>query len=45
MDDVRKQLLELPDISKIDVLGAEDERVMWSSRPSRPRASGSTAPR
>ena len=27
MDDVRKQLLELPDISKIDVLGAQDERV------------------
>jgi multidrug efflux pump len=27
VDDVRKQLLELPDISKIDVLGAQDERV------------------
>ena len=27
MEDVRKQLLELPDISKIDVLGAQDERV------------------
>ncbi|MEA2855039.1 MAG: multidrug efflux pump, partial [Rhodospirillaceae bacterium] len=25
--DVRKQLLELPDISKIDILGAQDERV------------------
>ena len=24
--DVRKQLLQLPDISKIDVLGAQDER-------------------
>ncbi len=27
VDEVRKQLLELPDISKIDVLGAQDERV------------------
>ncbi len=27
VDDVRKQLLELPDISKIDILGAQDERV------------------
>ena len=27
VDDIRKQLLELPDISKIDVLGAQDERV------------------
>ena len=27
LDDVRKQLLELPDIAKIDVLGAQDERV------------------
>jgi multidrug efflux pump subunit AcrB len=26
-DDVRKKLLELPDIAKIDVLGAQDERV------------------
>ena len=26
-DDVRKQLLQLPDISKIDILGAQDERV------------------
>jgi multidrug efflux pump subunit AcrB len=25
--DVRKQLLELPDVSKIDILGAQDERV------------------
>ncbi len=25
--DVRRQLLELPDISKIDILGAQDERV------------------
>ena len=27
VDDIRKQLLQLPDISKIDVLGAQDERV------------------
>jgi multidrug efflux pump subunit AcrB len=27
VDEIRKQLLELPDISKIDVLGAQDERV------------------
>ena len=27
VDGVRKQLLQLPDISKIDVLGAQDERV------------------
>ncbi len=27
VDDVRKQLLQLPDISKIDVLGAQDERI------------------
>ena len=27
VEEVRKQLLELPDISKIDVLGAQDERV------------------
>jgi multidrug efflux pump subunit AcrB len=27
MEDVRKQLLRLPDISKIDLLGAQDERV------------------
>ena len=27
VDDVRKQLLQLPDISKIDILGAQDERV------------------
>jgi multidrug efflux pump subunit AcrB len=27
VDNVRKQLLELPDISKIDILGAQDERV------------------
>ncbi|MGZ9033251.1 MAG: efflux RND transporter permease subunit, partial [Rhodospirillales bacterium] len=27
VDDVRKRLLQLPDISKIDVLGAQDERV------------------
>ncbi|WP_376094393.1 efflux RND transporter permease subunit [Roseomonas sp. CCTCC AB2023176] len=27
VDEVRKRLLELPDISKIDVLGAQDERV------------------
>ncbi len=27
LDEVRKQLLELPDIAKIDVLGAQDERV------------------
>jgi multidrug efflux pump len=26
-DDVRKQLLQLPDVSKIDILGAQDERV------------------
>src|SRR5208283_3847897 len=25
--DIRKQLLQLPDISKIDMLGAQDERV------------------
>ena len=25
--DVRKQLLQLPDVSKIDILGAQDERV------------------
>jgi multidrug efflux pump subunit AcrB len=25
--DVRKQLLELPDVSKVDILGAQDERV------------------
>ena len=27
VDEVRKQLLQLPDISKIDILGAQDERV------------------
>src|SRR4029078_1135702 len=27
VEDIRKQLLELPDISKIDILGAQDERV------------------
>jgi multidrug efflux pump subunit AcrB len=27
VDDVRKQLLQLPHISKIDVLGAQDERI------------------
>src|SRR4029453_9320681 len=27
VDDVRKQLLQLPDISKIDILGAQDERI------------------
>jgi multidrug efflux pump len=27
VDEVRKELLQLPDISKIDVLGAQDERV------------------
>ena len=27
VDDARKQLLQVPDISKIDVLGAQDERV------------------
>ena len=27
VDDIRKKLLELPDIGKIDVLGAQDERV------------------
>jgi multidrug efflux pump subunit AcrB len=27
VDDIRKQLLQLPDIPKIDVLGAQDERV------------------
>ena len=27
VEDVRKQLLQLPDISKIDMLGAQDERV------------------
>ena len=27
VDDVRKKLLELPDISKIDILGAQDERI------------------
>jgi multidrug efflux pump subunit AcrB len=27
VEDVRKQLLQLPDISKVDVLGAQDERV------------------
>ena len=27
VDDVRKQLLAVPDISKVDVLGAQDERV------------------
>ena len=27
VDEIRKQLLELPDISKIDILGAQDERV------------------
>jgi multidrug efflux pump len=27
VDNVRKQLLELPDISKIEVLGSQDERV------------------
>jgi multidrug efflux pump subunit AcrB len=27
VDDVRKELLQLPDISKVDVLGAQDERV------------------
>ena len=27
VDEVRKRLLQLPDISKIDVLGAQDERV------------------
>jgi multidrug efflux pump len=26
-DDVRKQLLHVPDISKIDILGAQDERI------------------
>ena len=45
VDDVRTQLLELPDITKIDVLGAQDERAMSSSRPSSSRASGSTVPR
>jgi multidrug efflux pump len=27
VDDARKQLLQLPDISKVDILGAQDERV------------------
>jgi multidrug efflux pump subunit AcrB len=27
VDEIRKQLLQLPDISKIDVLGAQDERM------------------
>ena len=27
VDDIRQQLLNVPDISKIDVLGAQDERV------------------
>ena len=27
VDEVRKQLLQLPDISKIDIIGAQDERV------------------
>lgn len=27
VDNIRKQLLQLPDISKIDILGAQDERV------------------
>ena len=27
VDEIRKQLLQLPDIAKIDVLGAQDERV------------------
>jgi multidrug efflux pump subunit AcrB len=27
VEDIRKRLLELPDISKIDILGAQDERV------------------
>jgi multidrug efflux pump subunit AcrB len=27
VEDVRKQLLQLPDISKVDMLGAQDERV------------------
>ncbi len=27
VDDIRKQLLQLPDIAKIDVLGAQDERI------------------
>ena len=27
VDDIRQQLLQVPDISKIDVLGAQDERV------------------
>ncbi|MBV8914170.1 MAG: efflux RND transporter permease subunit, partial [Acetobacteraceae bacterium] len=27
VEDVRKQLLQLPDVSKIDMLGAQDERV------------------
>jgi multidrug efflux pump len=27
VDNIRKQLLQLPDISKIDVLGAQDERI------------------
>src|SRR5271166_6585703 len=27
VDNIRKQLLQLPDISKIDILGAQDERI------------------
>ena len=45
VDDVRKQLLDLPDISKIDVLGPRTSAYMWSSRPGSWPASGSTARR
>jgi multidrug efflux pump subunit AcrB len=45
VDEVRKRLLQLSDISKIDVLGAQDERVYVEFSPSSWRASALTAPR
>jgi multidrug efflux pump subunit AcrB len=44
VEEIRKRLLELPDISKIDILGAQDDASTWSFRPNSSRASGSTAP-
>ncbi|GAA0604320.1 hypothetical protein GCM10009416_47420 [Craurococcus roseus] len=40
VDEVRKRLLQLPDISKIDVLGARDGRVHVGFPTERPAALG-----
>ena len=42
VEDIRAKVLTVPNVGKVDILGAQDERFSWNFRPGRSRRSAST---